>query len=277
MLKSILVGLDGSPHSRVAVELGIRWAKRFDALVVGLGIIDEPTIRHPEMVPIGASSYKEHRDAAFMAEARRKVEQYLEHFALRCAEAQVSCKVLEDVGMPAEQITLEAQRYDVILLGRRTYFHFETQQGPDETLHDVVKQSPRPVITVPDSVRAGRCVMVAYDGSLQAARAVQAFAATGLDESQEVHVVCVGPDHVEATRHADRASEFLRAHDIKAQTQVVVSELSPGDVILDEVFKRDPGLLVMGAYGKPAWREFLFGSVTRTVLERNPVPLFLYH
>jgi nucleotide-binding universal stress UspA family protein len=47
MLKSVLIGLDGSDYSTAAVELGIRWAKQFDALLVGLGIIDEPTIRGP--------------------------------------------------------------------------------------------------------------------------------------------------------------------------------------------------------------------------------------
>ena len=53
MLKSILVGLDGSPSSAAAVELGIQWAKRFNALLVGLGIVDEATIRTPEAEPIG--------------------------------------------------------------------------------------------------------------------------------------------------------------------------------------------------------------------------------
>ena len=35
MLRSILVGLDGSEHGDSALELGIRWARRFDALLVG--------------------------------------------------------------------------------------------------------------------------------------------------------------------------------------------------------------------------------------------------
>jgi nucleotide-binding universal stress UspA family protein len=33
----------------------------------------------------------------------------------------------------------------------------------------------------------------------------------------------------------------------------------------------------MGAYGQPTLREFFLGSVTRTVLTRATVPLFLYH
>jgi hypothetical protein len=58
MLKSILIGLDGSAYSTTALELGIRWARRFDALLVGLGVIDEPTIRGPEPVPLGGAYYK---------------------------------------------------------------------------------------------------------------------------------------------------------------------------------------------------------------------------
>ena len=42
-----------------------------------------------------------------MADARREVEQYLEQFALQCAEAGVAAKLLEDVGLPADEIVLE--------------------------------------------------------------------------------------------------------------------------------------------------------------------------
>ena len=48
MLKSILIGLDGSPSSTAALELGIQWAKRFNALLVGIGIVDDATIYTPE-------------------------------------------------------------------------------------------------------------------------------------------------------------------------------------------------------------------------------------
>ena len=51
----------------------------------------------------------------------------------------------------------------------------------------------------------------------------------------------------------------------------------PAEVILEQVRRLKAGLLVMGAYGQPALREFFLGSVTRKVLEESPVPLFLYH
>jgi nucleotide-binding universal stress UspA family protein len=240
-------------------------------------VIDEPTIRGPEPVPLGGVYYKRHRDDVRMHEAQVKVERFLERFTLRCTEAGVPSKQLEDVGLPWEQILVEAQRYDLILLGQQTYFHFETQPSPCETLHKVLKNSPRPVVTTPEKLTDGSTALVAHDGSLQAARALQAFQASGLHDGQEVHIVSVAEDHTEAARHADRAAEFLRFHEIKAVVHPLASYARPAEVILDQVRQRHAGLLVMGAYGQPTLREFFLGSVTRTVLKEAQVPLFLYH
>src|SRR4029453_11579010 len=101
MLQSILVGLDGSATSAAAIELGIQWAQHSGAVLVGLGIIDAPTICKPQPVPLGVSAYKEHQEAPLLADAGHKVEQFLEHCAQRCAEADVACQILQDTGLPA--------------------------------------------------------------------------------------------------------------------------------------------------------------------------------
>ena len=53
--------------------------------------------------------------------------------------------------------------------------------------------------------------MVAYDGSLQAARAVAAFQATGLGELGIVHIISVNASANEAAEHAKRARALLAA------------------------------------------------------------------
>jgi nucleotide-binding universal stress UspA family protein len=277
MLRSILVGVDGSEYSTAAVELGIQWAQRSDAVLVGLGIIDAPTISKPEPVPLGGSAYKAYRDASLLTDASYKVGQFLEHCARRCAEADVVCQILQDIGLPAEQILLEAQRYDLIMLGQHTFFHFETQQQPDETLQVVLKQSPRPVVAVPAALPAGQAVVVAYDGSLHAARTLQMLQILGLEGSQEVHVVCVDPDQEHADSCVERAVAFLHSHHIVAQAYARVTEAAPADVLLEHIHQVQASLLVMGAYGRSTIREFFGGSVTRTMLRASPVPLFLYH
>ena len=245
MLRTILIGLDASPYSSAAVELGIRWARRFDALLVGLGIIDEPTILGHDSALFG-KAYVKYVDEPVLADARRHVDQILERFTTRCAGADVTCEVLEDVGQPSEQILQEAQCYDLILLGQRTYFHFETQDRADETLGRVVKNSPRPVVVVPETLSESDAIVVAYDGSLQAARTLYAFQATGLGAVREVHVLSVGADRLEATRRADRAVQYLRHHEITATSHPLDSTTSPAELILEQVRQWDAGLVVAG-------------------------------
>ena len=132
MLKSILVGVDGSPSSTVAVELGIQWAKRFNALLVGIGIVDDTTIYTPDAETFGVD-YNWEQDEQRRKEAHGKVKQLLESFVERCAAADISFNVLHDAGLPYEEILRESQRYDLVLFGHETHFHFGTVDQPDET------------------------------------------------------------------------------------------------------------------------------------------------
>ena len=284
MLRSILVGLDGSDYSKSAVEVGIYLARKTRALLVGLGVVDEPTIRDAEPRLIGGGvPYAEpvfYRER--VASARREVEQFLSQFSVRCAQARVSCKVLEDVGLPHEQIELEAQRYDLIVLGQQTRFHFETQEGYDDTVLRVLKNSPRPVIAVPARLdlnpeKPGHTVLVAYDGSLQAARALQAFQTSGLAGVLPTVVVTVDTDQKRAARATERAIDYLRLHNIRANSWPITTTESPASTILAAAAEHQSVLIVTGSYGQPILREFFLGSVTRSLLAESPVPLFLYH
>jgi nucleotide-binding universal stress UspA family protein len=278
MVRSLMIALDGSAFSDVAVELGLEWGRHFDALVVGLGIIDEPTIRQWEAVPLGAGAFKEHRDEVRIEWARRQVEQFLERFALRASEAQVAFKVLEDVGLPSDRILLESQRYDLIILGKKTNFHFATREGSDETLQSVLRNTPRPVVIVPERLPAGGSgTLIAYDGSMQAARALQSFQSSGLGGNGPVHVLSVGADHTDAARHVHRAVEFLGFHEIAARAHVASPSPTVADTLLQHAAQLQSRLLVMGAYGQPTLREFFLGSATRLVLQKTSLPVFLYH
>jgi nucleotide-binding universal stress UspA family protein len=278
MIRSLMVGLDGSAQSSSATRLGIEWARRTGALLAGLAVVDEPTIAASAPVMLGGPPYADpvlYRER--MADARRQVGQFLDQFALRCAEAGVACKLLEGFGLPWEQIALEAQRFDLILMGQKTRFHFEIQDRHDDTLPKVVKNSPRPVVVVPEAWREGRSVVVAFDGSFPAARALFAFRASGLDQGRQVHVVSVRPERGEALRVAERAVEYLRSHEIRSAAYPVASTSDPAGLILAQLRDLEADLLVMGAYGQPTVRESFIGSATATMVKDCPVPLFLFH
>ena len=276
MLKGILIGLDGSRYSDVAVELGVEWAKRYDARLIGLGIVDEPTITAPSPVPIGAAHFKTERDANLLADAHKRVRDFLTQFADRCAKAGVNQRTLEADGLPHQQIVLEAQRCDLVLMGKQSYFHFETQEGPCETLWKVLHLSPRPIVIASPARSNGEGVVVAFDGSLQAAKAVQALQTTGLDRLGPVHLVCVA-QHDDAKDRAQRAIDFLALHRIGTTLHLVDSGGPVADQLLAEASRLNACLLVMGAYGQPGIREFVLGSVTRSILKQAAMPLLLAH
>jgi nucleotide-binding universal stress UspA family protein len=278
MLKSLLIGLDGSGGNRSVLELGLRWAKRFDALAIGLAVLDEPGIRTSRAALFGGQDWHWTDPVPlFLSGSRQRIDQFLHQFTERCGEAGVACGTLEDLGTPYVQILIEAQGCDLVLLGRKTHFDYGHVDEPDETLGKVIQDSPRPVVAVPETLGGGEAVVVAYDGSLQSARSLYAFEASGLGSSRKVHVVSVAEGHKDAARHADRAVKFLCLHGLEATPHAVETSVPTAEVILHKVDHFQAGLLVMGAYGKPVLREFFLGSVTRTVLDESPVPVFCYH
>src|SRR5262249_28520519 len=150
-----------------------------------------PSIDRPEPVSLGGGAYKRSRDDARLADAHRRVLGYLDDFKSRTAAAGVTAEVLEALGDPAERIVREAQRCDVVLIGRETHFRFETQSEPDSTLAGLLRSSPRPLVIVPRELLDRRGILVAYGGGREAARTLQTFALLGLGGGEEIDVVTV--------------------------------------------------------------------------------------
>lgn len=275
MLGSILVALDGSPCSFTATTLALDWARRFDARLLALGIVDEVAIRRPEPVPLGAGAYKKARDEARMADAHQRVAGFFADFRARAAAAGVRVDVIEELGDPAERILWEAQRADVVMLGRETHFNFETPDRRDATLAQVVRSSPRPMVVVPQTLPEGAGVLVAYGGGREAARTLQLFALLGLAVGDTLDVLTVHREAAEARMIARAAGDFLTAHGVVHRVHTVASSAAPAEVLLDEVQSRRPRLLVLGAHREHPLRDLFATSVTRVMLRACPVPIFV--
>jgi nucleotide-binding universal stress UspA family protein len=276
MLRSALVPLDGSSDSEAAAILAIDWARRSGARLLGLGVVDEASIRGAEPVPLGAGAYKQARDEARMADAHRRVLAFLAEFRTRAKAAGVTVDVVEDIGDPASQILREAHRCDVVILARETHFHFETQDRPDETMAQVLRANPRPMVIVPRELpAAGRGIVVAYGGGREAARTLQTFMLLGLAAGESLEVVSVHRDGAEAEAVAHLAGDFLTAHGAPHRLHAIASDRAPAEIVLEEVRHARPRLLVMGAHGHHPLRELFATSVTRAVLRACPVPVFV--
>jgi nucleotide-binding universal stress UspA family protein len=274
MLQTILVALDESPYSDTATTLALEWGTRFGARLLGLAILDKPSITAPEPVPLGASGFKKELDESRLADAQEHVVRFLSKFQERCSAAGVTAEVFEDIGDPTKCILRHAHRCDVIILGYETHFHFETQDAPDTVRAKVLRRSPRPIAVVPRELPTGSGVVVAYGGGREVARTLQTFQLLGLAGGETVHLLSVCRDDGKAEA-AEFAAEFLEAHGAQCKLHVVKSHLDPAQVLLEQVRILQPRLVVMGAHAYHPLRDLFATSVTRAVLRACAVPVLI--
>src|SRR5512140_1393434 len=149
---------------------------------------------------------------------------------------------------------------------------YTRSSGPENKLDPLVTQivraSVRPVLVagrnVPEESHARRIVM-AYDGSGHAARALMIAAELGGRPGTGFKVVTVASSEEAGLEILGPAENYLSYHGITPQKRVVQGT-KPADVICEIVTAAPADILVMGAYGHRPMREMLFGSTTEKVL-----------
>lgn len=275
----ILICLEGSGSSASAVGLALALAGVIRATVVGLAIVDEPDIVAGAATSIGGASYRKDRDAALLDDAHARAREWLEGFVALARRAGVAVRTLELAGRPAETIVAEMQQHDVLLFGRDVNFRFETQEHDRYTRDRILRRAGKPIIVVPENpVDVGRVVMIAYDGSSAALRALRAFANSGLARDRQIHVATVNDDGAEAFEIASRGCELLRSEfDLTAVPENIVSAEPVADALLARRAKLGAGMIVLGGYVPSPLARLVWGSVTHAILRDTVVPVFLHY
>ena len=182
MIKRILVPLDPSPYSKSALNMACIIAKVYDAELTGLVILDIPGIEDSiGPVPIGGLYYAEKLEKEKKEEAQKRIDGLLKEFEKKCAKEKVKYQVAERQGSPSNQILKESIYYDLVMIGLRTYFHFETSEEYGKSLDNLLKESITPIYGIPDKIPFSEKpdrrirVLLAFDGSPLSARAMKCF------------------------------------------------------------------------------------------------------
>jgi nucleotide-binding universal stress UspA family protein len=279
MLKEILVCLEGSPSSETATRLAADVARTCGASLVGIAIVDEPDIRAGAATSIGGSSYKHERDETLVAEARKRAADWIALFERRAREEGIAARSLEVVGRPAQSILAEMEKHDLTVIGRDANFRFETEREDPGTRDTILRGANRPVLLVPEEAppKVPAAVLIAYDGSGAARRAMASFAGSGLAASRTLHVATIDDNGVVAREMSERAAMMLRDEGFPAKPHNVVTTLNNTEALFKLASDLKVGMVVMGSFTRSRLRELFSGSVTRGLIETTKVPLYLQH
>ena len=281
MLKSAVIVLDKTPSSAIARRIGIDTAAQTEAELVGLSVVDAPWISAPRSTPIGGGHYQAHRNATLLARERHGVRALLDEFEAECNAASVRFKAIGQEGDPLTQIDDESDKADLVILGRETNFHGDDAHDIGNIIDQLLDDTARPLIITPESLpkpRNSNVVLVAFDGSSTASRAMHMFILLGLAEGKEVHVVSVGEDDGETHDRATRGAQLFRHHNIEAEPHSVVLRGGHADALKGAAISVSADLIVMGARGRHSLlRRALVGSTTITMLRTASLPVFVHH
>ena len=183
------------------------------------------------------------------------------------------------VGQPAEIARVMGRYADLAVVAQAPQDGFEPMNGPRP--EDLLFGCGRPVLMVPrygDFPRMGDHVLVAWNGSAEASRAVH-DAFPFLAQARKVTILSVNPD---ADETGDLPGADIARHLARHGIDVVVTrtdgrDIDTSDVLLNFAADEAADLLVMGGYGHSRLREFAFGGVTRSILRTATLPVLMAH
>jgi len=275
-IKDIVVHVTSAEDTDGRMAAAAALATVHEAHVTGLYPLYIPPLPTYVEAQIGDDLIR-HQRAMFMDAA-----QQAEAAFMRCMDADgisAEWRCLE--GDPAHTVSVNARYCDLLIMGRRDPASGNSEVGLIET---AVLESGKPVLMMPEQAPAhgvGRHVLAAWNGSREAARAIDA-ALPLLVCAERVDVIAVDPREGDADAHgqipAADLCRHLARHGVHAEAQAANSAgHGAGEMLLARAAADGADLLVMGAYGHARWREMVLGGATEHVLHHAKIPVLMAH
>jgi nucleotide-binding universal stress UspA family protein len=140
----------------------------------------------------------------------------------------------------------------------------------------LLRASTKPCLVTTQKYRPIQKLLLAYDGSPSANKALHWLVQADPFKDLKIHLVTAGGPHGDdtAARTLQDGENLLRAGGWKPVCQLLTGE--PGDAIADYATQQETDCLIMGAYGHGAIRHLIIGSTTTEIIRRCHVPVLLF-
>lgn len=281
MFEHILVLVDGSDDSWIALDQAIEIAKEENSTIHGLFVADVRLIEAPYWTAMSPDARALDIDPALTrlaVEARKRLKErsegVLTQLAKRCQQAGVPHQTEYIEGIVSRIILDRAGQADLIVMGR----HGEGARwaGPllGSTFEAVVRHAPVPVLaTTQAEAHPTTRLLVAFDGSDRAQDGLNIAARLAAERDLPIVLLTVDDGHPGREQAHKLAADLLRGQNL------VVTPLfwkgHPAEQILRATRVEDCDLIVMGAYGHSKFLETFFGSTVDEVMRGATCPVLI--
>ncbi|MFQ5586224.1 MAG: universal stress protein [Thermodesulfobacteriota bacterium] len=275
MIKHILIPQDGSDHGAAALDYGIWLARRTEAKITGLYVVDIVTLEGPFFHDIsGSLGFEPYLNFSTkmreMLEARG--EEILNSFVERCESEGVECEKTLGSGVVVSEICERAKVADLVIMGRFGV-NVEFEYGLlGSTTEGVIRRASRPVLVVPDRFKEPARPLLAYDGGATAAKAMHSAAELVKTLGRPLTVLAVAEGE-EGDRLLNEAEEYLKPYGVEAE--YISREGAAYREIVACYEEKGHDMLFMGVSHHSRIVEMVLGSTTEHVIRAVQGPVFL--
>ena len=165
-------------------------------------------------------------------------------------------------------------RADLVVVGKRGEHAGPSQSPLGSNLEELVRISIRPVLVAARSFRPLTRVLIAYDHSASAKKAVAFASSSPLFRGLECHLLMVGRSDAAHESALNDAKNQLATSGLNPKAQLLPGNAAT--VIAEQVQSHTIDLLVMGAYGHSHIREFFVGSTTTKLVRGCSIPVLMF-
>lgn len=281
MIKRILLALDPSNYSKTAVEYACAFSQYHGSELTGMVVLDVPGIAEAVgPVPLGASHYAKVLSETKKKEAEDRISELLNEFRNITARRGIPHRETKVQGVPSRSIIQESIYYDMVILGLRNYFHFETSEKYSNSITKILDRSIPPILGVPECPTPELYdhqynVLFAFDGSPASARTMHAIAAMSEHEPDRLVVLSSNIDEEASMYRLQEAELFFHAHDINNVELIHTEE--PIIKAVDRLAQEDIDFIALGAHAKRGLFDFSWGSLAKHLINKEEKPLLLGH
>ncbi|QDU29263.1 Universal stress protein family protein [Anatilimnocola aggregata] len=266
MIKRILVGLAGTTYTPVAIQRGVTLAQSYDAEVTGVAILDSSRLRcEPNREAIRAER---------MEIALSQIQRSIVDFETACQRASIKHRVVEESGDAFTALIDRARYSDLMVFGLRSVFKYDfLADDPESLLIRLVSAGVRPLIAVSEKYRRISRVIIAFNGTMESAKAMKRFVQMRLWPGAELKIVTFHPSEPKANELLRDAEDYCRAHGYS-----VCHQSNPGDpkvLLLAAATLWQADMIVMGNSARSVLTRRVLGDTLLETLRNTTIPLFL--
>ncbi|MFZ2452373.1 MAG: universal stress protein [Methylovulum miyakonense] len=279
----VLAGIDGSSLTNAVCDYAAWIASRVEAPLKLLHTIDH----HPEHTEhtnitgnIGVDSRDHLMDELTQLEQQRsKLRLQQGKQLLQAARERVmQAGILDPItnqrhGSLVESLIELENDLRVLVIGVRGKVHENQPDKIGAKLESIIRSLHKPILVVNAEFKVPERIMLAYDGSPAAEKALDMVANSPLYKGLVCHLVCVSKDEGKGQLLEVAVNKLQLAGGIEVIAKKLIG--IPEQVLSEYQEQKGIDMTVMGAFGHTRIRDWLLGSFTVKMLTHSLKPLLL--